>query len=449
MKTTLVKPSELLDESQRSALAVLTKNNGGLVFHKAGEGKTRIALAWFARIAKALQHEKRAPQFLVVCRRASFDDWQTEIGKLLLTWSVRMFDGIPRIKCPTITLLSHGLLSRRIVSGHLYDAVVLDEGWLFKNPQSRICKAANVISQNAPAALLSGSVMTARDPTEIYGQCYAINRHEILARTLTEFRSKYLTSIPIGNFFKFHATKRQIALVSNAIKPISSTYFPPSDKKQKTFIVEVSPTDKQERLFKSLKEDYYAKLDTGEELELKNAVSLLVKFQQISDGWIRIGDQIRSIPSNKLHWLINKAREYYEQKESVVIWCAFRHTASIIQRKLKRIGIETFKMIGGQSFDIEGWRERGCIAIATVDSGSSINHFANVATAIYYSLSTKWRVFQQSLARHDRKSSKHKTCYTFHAQTRESFDADIREIIKNSKHKERDLINLLKRCRAQ
>ena len=154
---------------------------------------------WLAKIASGLH--KGNNYFIVVCRREAFHDWQREVEILKLGWRVcdwEVFAG-KSSKHPTILLVSHGMLHKlqdEIKSwGDSISAVVLDEGYKFKNASSALCVAANNITEGKPAVILSGSIMTAQSVEDLWGQLKAINRHTVLAPNLTAFRSKFMVAV--------------------------------------------------------------------------------------------------------------------------------------------------------------------------------------------------------------------------------------------------------------
>lgn len=442
---------ELFPKQLKTATRLYRKG-GGVIWWRVGTGKTRVAYAWFAMIAKPCEI---LPRFIVVCRREAFADWTNELKKMDLPWRTWVVDKESdiydvRTTKPLVYLVSHGMLAKLMEYFVGYSAMVrgvaFDEGFLYKNPQTKHCKAANRLSDAiGKAIVLSGSVMTARDLTDIYGQLYCINRHQSIARTLTEFRSRFLYRFQINpnassQAVAWRAAKGAGERITRLIKPLSSFYFPTNDqRKVVTDIRTITPTTDQLRAFRELKEFYELSLQ-GRRIELKNAPSVIIKCQQISDGFVNLDGEHISFTSSKMDWLVSKVMELLAYGERVVIWTAFRYTVQMILQRLQKLKVKAYGMTGGNHFDIQGWVRDGQCAVATVSSGSSVNHFKDVAYAIYYSHSFRWLDMQQSRGRTNRTGSAHQTCFYYHLHTQGSLDTFVYQTVMGSQRAETEII---------
>lgn len=450
-----------LDGSQRLGWKKLLVNDGGAIWHKVGEGKTRIAYAWFATIAKNYTGAT-APIFIVVCRREAFDDWMNEAIKLdlgYITCDYEKFVGKNKSKTPRVLLVSHGMLHKLLDDiadwGSSILAITYDEGYLYKRVSSLHCKAARKLSLHiGAAAILSGSMMTARNPEDIYGQLYAIGCEAVLADTLTRFRSKYMHSLNIGDQWtpKIIRVKRADAMsdISRRIRSVASVYFPKSRRKARHIISDVRPSAEQWKYMGLLRDDYYLEIG-GRHLDLKSAPALTIKCQQISDGFLVVKEKkfdgtltesVFEVRSKKLEKLVSLVVELVSAGERPVVWVAFRRSVSIVLQRLQKEGFKCYALYGGKKFDNRGWQQDGQVAICTEDSGSSFNHFSQCAYGIYYSMSWKWLSLQQSRGRHDRKDSKHSTCYYYYLHTEGSLDRSVYDSAVKSQSEEQNLIDL-------
>jgi hypothetical protein len=432
----------------------LHRRNGGAVWWRVGTGKTRITFKWFALVAKDC---KVLPRFIVVCRREAFADWEDEMKRCELpwrTWTVECEDDLYDIKTtkPVVYLISHGMLDKLshaiAESGSMIQAICYDEGFLYKNSQTKHCKAANRISKGVGrAAILSGSVMTARNLEDVFGQLYAINRHAVLARTLTDFRSQYMFKFQIApnresQAAKWVAARGAVELVSTRIVPVSSIYFPTNNQRRAVSIVRsIEPTRDQLAAFDSLRNFFEIELK-GRVVEFKNTPSIIIKCQQVSDGFVHLENTTTRISSAKMDYLLSAVSELLLCGEKVVIWCAFQHSVNLILQSLqkKMPSVKAYGMHGGKPFDIAGWYRNGQVAVATVGSGSSVNHFRHCAYALYFSHSFKWLDMQQSMGRTDRHDSKHQTCFYYYLQTKQSLDSLVYQRVFSSKKKEEEFI---------
>lgn len=444
----------ILTYRQLAASRKLALIGAGAVWWRVGLGKTRIAYNWFATIAKA------KPSILfVVCRREAFMDWKQELTKANLKWDFSIIEeegDFPSIIFPpqinTVFVLSHGKLARlqRAIELRdcIIDAIVFDEGFLYKNSQTKHAKAAHRLSEAIGKALiLSGSMMTARNLEDIYGQLYAINRQQPIGRTLTEFRSRYRTELMLGTPRGARWANRAGAAtrVGQAIGKCCSVYFPNNNQRRVITSVRLqSPTSVQTNAFEQLRKDYWLSL-RGKELIIKNAPNLITKCQQISDGWVSMSDQtVVPLASAKLDYLIAQVAEFISCGEKVVVWCAFRHSVRLVlqalQNRFPRLGI--YSLTGGTKFDRIGWNKDGRVCVGTEASGSSVNFLKDCAYAIYYSMDFRWLNLQQSKGRTNRYDSKHTICFYYYLQIEGSLDHHVYKMVHLSSRKEQELITI-------
>lgn len=445
-----------LSQRQLDAAVKLFLAGGGAAFWKVGTGKTRIAYKFFALNAKG-----KPSNFLIVCRREAFQDWIDEMEKMDIDnigWNILEHTDQLRGKqlmSPLQSMawiVSHGKLANMIEElenvSQVFTAVVFDEGFLYKNPKTKHCKSAHAISSVIQNALiLSGSMMTARNLEDIYGQLYAINRHQSIGRTLTEFRSRYMLQLQIGsNGNSTYVNRRGSSTrIMQTIKSISSVYFPANNHRRIVSSVRVqAATSAQAKAFRKLREDFYLRYGDSE-LELKNTPSLIIKCQQISDGWLRMSDAtMMTLPSTKQDYLLSQVQELLACGEKVVIWCAFKHTVTLLlhlmQKHFPKVG--SYPFTGGMKFNRDGWKRNGRICVATEASGSSINFLKDCAYAIYYSMGFSWLNLQQSQGRTNRHDSLHQACFYYYLQTEGSLDSHVYRIVNASSKAEKDLIQL-------
>lgn len=434
-----------LSKRQKKAAEKLVNARGGCVWWKVGQGKTRIALKIFATLAKA-----EASKFLVVCRREAFSTWTNEVKQQLQdSWKVIELENMFGVWTPThakkkvIFLLSSGMIAKFSEEvDYPFDGVCLDEGYLYKNPRAERTKAAHQISDLSNFNfLLSGSIMTAHNLDDIYGQLFAIGKSELLARTLTEYRDKFSRTFyfgPQSNPIPRRFNRRgAVAIVANKVRAISSVYMPKSPRKIKHIIRYVAPNPHQEYLMKMLRELYVLEF-RKKHIELNTAPVIPLKAQQISNGWVHHNNRIEFIGSEKIGYVKYLVDQIIDAGEKVIIWCAFRRDVHYIHQQIEH---PSATMVGGKKFDEEYWKQDGVnVAIATEASGSSVNYFDQCQYAIYFSMQPHWLHLQQSRGRTDRASSKHKTCYYYYIFTTGSFDRHIYRLAQTSGKKEREFI---------
>lgn len=437
------------DKEQRIAYEKFVKQKGGILWMTVGEGKTRPALAAAYDLIKESGHTV----ILACVRRAAFYDWELEVATLQLPLKVREMEnyGFNTIFTePTLLLMSegkafHDLTQDLVRDLHIHKqlgVLILDEGWLYKNPTAQKHKAMRRWGELHPTILLSGSIMTARDITDIYGQVAVAGRGRKLAKNLTDFRTQYLTSIAsptAGGYGGWYPKPGAYKAIMEKIEPFTHIYMPDVARvPTKIVILKVKPTKPQLDLLKELKET--AAIEGL--FELTQMSNIITKAQQISNGWLLGKDGfVYELESSKIQRLVALVEDIMLTEYRCVIWCAFRQDIKRLMPFMLKLSKKVATMQSKKPFDIELWKDKDCrICLATEASGSSVNHFAQVPYGIYFSQDTKWHSLQQSAGRHTRRSSQHSVAYNIFLHTEKFLDAQVYYTVRTSQQSERSFI---------
>ena len=265
---------------------MLAKECGGIAWWRVGQGKTRVALAAFLYYPFKIE----TSQLCVFARPEAFDDWKKEAAIM------GMEDQLMLKSYGQLSTQSADALVRDVIGNSQIGMVCFDELYLYKNPKSLRAMAANSIAERKPTVGLSGSIMTAKRMEDIYGQCQAVNKHKRIARSMTTFREEYMIGINEFGSVRWAPQRGAYAKLMESIKDFVHVYMPKNSSRQIVeSIIEVDETSQQEQIFKELQET----LSLPEHgIELSSAASLIIKVQQVANGWIR---------SQRLAWLRSKS----------------------------------------------------------------------------------------------------------------------------------------------
>lgn len=429
-----------LDDDQLRALAKFGKARGGLCWWRMGTGKTRISLFWFATLQNIYRWS--VPSIcVIVCRRRAFYDWKQEIAKIFPYCDVWQDDipSHPPSLNPCFLLLSEGMLAKSVskfAGMRTIRAVIYDELWLYSNPRSAKSEAAYLFGMGRKCLGLSGTVMKARDLAEVWSQARCVSKHARLATSLTKFRSEYQITESYGGFPSFRPQPNAYSRIMEDLEWCADVHFPQSARKVSEQFHEVPATAKQRGYFRELKQ-YYSLDEHG--MEFNSALQTAVKVQQISDGFVKVGeDSFIDFPTDKFEKLKDELEIILSAGERAIVWCAFRHTVELLTAQLP---FATLQMVGGVDFDVAAW-ERGdaAVVIATEASGSSVNYFKDVPYAIYYSVNYKWLDLGQSQWRTNRKDSKHSECFYKYLAVEGSLDRHVLDVAMGAGDSEESLI---------
>jgi hypothetical protein len=433
-----------LYQQQSDALKKITRERGGVAWMRVGTGKTRVGLLSAVELAPIKPHV-----IVAIARREAFNDFRNEIATLQLPHAVIEVEDIPHgfeFATRTICLVSEGMVLNEAINGvvtflrdsNQIGAFIIDEAYLFKNPVAQKHKRICQWSEGIPSIVLSGSIMTARNLLDIYGQVELSGHGKKLAKGVSHFREQFMMGMS-GQHVEWYPKQGAYKEIMSKIEPFTYVYMPRnSERTIHQTILKVQPTEQQLSYFRELKA--YAGIEG--KFELTNMANIATKAQQISDGFLKGEGGIEYFVSPKVDRCMALIKEIVESGERVVVWCAFRED---IKRLYDVCNIAPFATLqSGEPFKIDWWKSgKPRICLATEASGTSVNHFAQVPYGIYFSQDTKWLSLQQSQGRHDRKSSEHDTCYFTFLQTEKSLDAKVYGIARASQSVEGGFIRQL------
>lgn len=429
-----------LDKDQKRVLKRMLAPSTGNVFvcwWDMGLGKTRVGLAAF--------EQSGFTDVVAVVRRVSFDSWIQEIEKCGLDYTIYCDSYNPsdmrRLGHANkrILFLSGGDLHNRPIHLPIGSMLIVDELYLFSNYAAKRSKELRKLAINFSVRIgLSGTIMPSRDNITIYGQMHALRNDTALASSPTEFRYRFQQ--PFNNGFgkgyknKPGSTEEIIKLLS----PFVDVNMP-ERRPTKTTIVKVKKTSVQIKLIKELKESY--ELD-GQ--KYKFALQILQAHQFISNGWYLQGGNgtYKEVPSDKVDKCVAMIEELVSAKKKVVVWCGFKGDIRRIAAKLGKINY--LKFVGGEPFDLKLWNKGNFpVVLATVANGASVNHFADVQYAIYFSIGFNSNDLKQSKMRHERKDSKHGGAQYYFLQTEKTIDEHVYKLVTTSQKTEQELVQEL------
>ena len=408
----------------------------GIFVHNSG--KTRIALYWWQLMIDAMKWQ--CPDILlVVSRRKAFYDWEKEIRACLPGVDVYVESCPAHPPHRSVLLVSEGMFCKLATWLRTLPirAVVYDELWLYSNHKSAKSQAVQLFSIGRRALGLSGSIMKAKNTLEVYSQAMAVQKHRIVADSPTKFRGQYQMCINIG-FPKYYPRPGAYQKLMNRLEFCTDIHFPKGNRLIHDQYHDIPATPQQLKYFKELKE-FYSVEDVG--LELNNALALVIKAQQIANGWVKTAEgRVVRINTNKIAKLIEELESILAGGDKVIVWCAFREDIKILAEELP---FATVQMLGGTDFDLDRWKSPDVnVCLATVGSGSSVNHFEQCPYAIYFSSDFKWKNMQQTRGRTDRKSSRHSDCFYKYLQVDSSLDSHVYRTVMESGDRENILIKI-------
>lgn len=446
---------------QEAACQRLLDSRGGIAWWKPGAGKTRIGIMWYDGMREIYKNEFPCV-VVVILKRSAFLDFRKELIKLDydcvilednlddLTTQTK----IAMLQKPTVLLVSIGMLPQSVDS-LLVDPrvkyVIADELHYFKNPKAIRSQALFRLTREKRTCGLSGSIMTKGNPEDVYGQLLAVQKHRLVASSLTEFRTKFMNMKMMerkdGKRYPWRSVKagayRQIM---EACASAVHVYDPPkNNRKIQVQTLIVPATSEQLKAFDELREWMEIEMPDGSVIEYDNRMEVAMRIQQISNGWVCDDNGVyRTFKSNKPDVMLDKVEEIVAAGDKCIIWCAFREDVKRLDYLLQHSRkIATVQFMSQVPFDQQKWESGTAqVCVATESMGVSVNHFAQVPYAFYFSQNYNWIDLQQSMARTDRHSSTHPTAFYYFMQVEGSLDAEVFANVNSARDWENRLVNI-------
>lgn len=182
--------------------------------------------------------------------------------------------------------------------------------------------------------------------------------------------------------------------------------------------VKVSLSDKEKKIYNSLKKDLVVSLK-GEEIDAVNAAVLSNKLAQLANGAIYGNDgKIISVHDKKLDALEDLIEAANGKPVLVAYW--FKHD---LERIKKHFDVREIKT----SRDIADWNN-GDIPVAVIhpaSAGHGLNLQSGGSTLIWFGVTWSLELYQQTNARLWRQGQKSKTVVIYHIITEKTIDEKI------------------------
>lgn len=270
--------------------------------------------------------------------------------------------------------------------------------------------------------------MPAGDNFAVWGQTCALGFETRLSRNATRFRSEFQTSTTI-DFKNGRAPcllfKNKPGWKERAFERIAEhidVQFPEKLSRTIEKITTVPTTKEQQSLIQGLVDNFFMEIE-GREFDLSYTFQTTTKIRGILNGWVEIEPgRLHVVKSEKVTTIVDQLRELHACREQCIVWCAFRND---IKHLTSLLDFASLQMVGGRPFDTAAWhRKDAYIVLATLGSGSSINHFAQTPYAKFFSLTYKSLDLGQAKGRTDRRNTRGDAFYEF-IQCAHSLDGEI------------------------
>jgi SNF2 family DNA or RNA helicase len=327
------------------------------------------------------------------------------------------------------------------VMGTHWDAVILDESHRIKQPGGKASMFFSRLGDKVPVRLCLTGTPMAHSPLDLYAQ-YRFLDKGIFGTSFTVFRARYALLQPVGG--QAHPAAQKVIGFQNQAelheKMYSIAYRVKSEDVQS--LPEVVDTIRHavlgphaRKVYEVLKDEFTADFGAGI-VTAGNALTRLLRLQQIASGWAKQDDNITTgqegalvqIDDEKQKLLLDTLEDL-SHAEPIVVFCRFRHDLEAVHTVAAALGRGSLELSGTRN-DLPEWQSGPAPILAVqIKSGGVGIDLTRARYAVYFSLGFSLGDYLQSRKRLHR-PGQGRTVTNIHLIARETVDELIYQAIE-------------------
>ena len=322
-----------------------------------------------------------------------------------------------------------------------FDMVVIDELSSFKSYQAKRFKSLLKVRSKIKRIVGLTGTPSSNGLMDLWAEFRLLDMGERLGRYITYYRQNFFVPDKRNQQMIFSykpkdgAEKKIYSLISDITISMKSKDFLKMPECVMNEVV-VSLSDKEQKLYDSLKHDMVLSLE-GNEIDAINAAALSNKLLQMSNGAVYNDDkESLHIHDRKLDALEDLIEGANGKPVLVAYW--FKHDLEKIKDRFDVREIKSAK-------DISDWNE-GKIPVALIhpaSAGHGLNLQAGGSTLIWFGLTWSLELYQQTNARLYRQGQD-STVVIHHILTKGTIDEDVMKALKAKEKIQDALIDSVK-----
>lgn len=271
-----------------------------------------------------------------------------------------------------------------------WDLWIADESAEFKDQRTdRFRYLRHMVADIPRRVLLNGKLMTER-LEDVFGQMMLIGGEKFLARSITQFRVKYMQPDPSG--YGWTPRRSSFTDVQKAIEHVS--YFLEDDGTIKMptkeyFVVHVEQTEEQRRIDDELRRTFASSV-AGVRVEVSHAAVLYQKRVQLCGGILRGSEEDKSwayVPTNKTKVLLDVITQNPSAK--FVVWHTYIPETEVLSQLIRTVpSVATFVMQDATDTKVLlAFAKARSPAVLLIRTSlcKGLNHLADADIAVFYS----------------------------------------------------------------
>lgn len=305
-----------------------------------------------------------------------------------------------------------------------WDVVGCDESHRIKAPGGKSSRAIFNIGRTAIHRLCLTGTPMAHSPLDIYGQ-YRFMDSTVFGTNFSRFRSRYAV---MGGFMM-----RQVIGYQNEGE-LNSKFYQHSFRVRSEDVLDIPdnlPPDIREtalepssaKIYRDLKKSFSAGVLNGT-VTVANALTKIVRFQQITSGFIKTDDGIEQNLGEEKITMFHDSMKDLEEQEPVVVYARFTRDLDRLAGLLSTLG-ESFSRCYDGVDEVKEWESGGSrFLLAQIKSAAEGRDFVRSRVVIYYSLTHSLTDYIQSRERVRGPDQKRRVLY-IHLMVENSIDWKI------------------------
>jgi SNF2 family DNA or RNA helicase len=321
-----------------------------------------------------------------------------------------------------------------------WDAVICDESHRIKQPGGKAALFFSRLGDKVPVRLCLTGTPLPHSPLDAYSQ-YRFLDKGIFGTSFTLFRNRYAITQQIGaniNAKKVIGFQNQQELHD---KMYSIAFrVKAEDVQDLPEIVDVVRTvqlsREARRVYEELKREFVTDFKNGQ-ITAGNALTRLLRLQQIASGWVKYDDNIELGTPGALvrvdhekEKLLEDILEDLSADEPVIIFCRFRHdlqTVHEVSKRLKRGSLE----LSGSANQLAEWQAGAAPILATqIQSGGVGVDLTRARYCVFFSLGFSLGEYLQARKRAHRPGQT-RAVTIIHVIASKTVDQDVYTALEN------------------
>lgn len=303
-----------------------------------------------------------------------------------------------------------------------FDAIICDESHRLKSPASKASRFLQVLGRRCDHRYIATGTLLAQHPLDVYAQ-YRFLNPEVFGTNFDRFKSRYTKldtrmSMRLGrevlDKYEPYVNLDELneKIMSCAFCVDAELDLPPT----RDIIVEFDLSPKIQKLYRELKKEGVLEMEEGV-LEVDNVMSMVLRLQQLTSGFTQLEDEYGNRHTKVLDDTRSQALEELlldlPEEEPVVVFAKFKRDIKNIHEVCEKLGRKCSE-ISGRCDEFEDWDEgKTSVLIVQIESGAEGLDFTRASYAVYYTLTHKLWIYQQSRERLHRPGQTRSVTYYF------------------------------------